>query len=409
MKSPQGILVRPATIAKALLLASAAAVGLAVSQQETYDALSARLERESWVPPYFAGRVPIFDPRQHEPLVATMRQEPFEEVRAGRYAYRTSPARIELGRRLFETYDWGTAETWRPAQRYTWYSLGLTTAEELQARYGVRLRPDGTLLGLTGMVAQDGKTDYGWTCAMCHATLDSEGRVVLGSPNHKLAYGLMHHRALVTHPSRPAAPGPGLIDKDTPLADLISLGPGRIDMNGDRRVNAVKIPSLWGLRSLRSGIFANGSIGNIWMGIPHNGGPFPASDLIEAVVAYVLSLEPPPNPAAAQPAAARGRKVFEGEGCASCHAGGDYTNGEVIPLPAIGTDPSRAAVEFPKGYKVPSLRRLDLQQLFLHDGSADALAPLFSKERLNRIKGHEYGLDLAPKEKDDLVAFLLSL
>ncbi len=392
-----------------MLLASAAAAGLALSQDETNDALSLRLEAEQWVPPYFKGSVSIFDRREHEPLVAAMRQEPYEEVRAGRYAYRTSPKRIELGRRLFELYDWGTAETWRPAQRYTWYALGVATGEELQSRYGVRVRPDGKLLGLAGVVANDGRTDYGWTCAMCHSTLDARGNVVNGSPNHRLAYGLMHHRALVTHPSRPGAPGPGLIDKDTPLADLIALGPGRLDMNGDRRVNAVKIPSLWGVRSLRSGIFANGSIGNIWMGIPHNGGPFPASDLIEALVAYVLSLEPPPNPAAAAPAAARGRKVFDAAGCAACHAGQDYTNGEVIPLAVIGTDAARAAVEFPKGYKVPSLRRLDLQSLFLHDGSVDSLALLFAKERLNRIKGHEYGLDLVPKEKEDLVAFLLSL
>jgi cytochrome c peroxidase len=101
--------------------------------------------------------------------------------------------------------------------------------------------------------------------------------------------------------------------------------------------------------------------------------------------------------------------VFGAAGCASCHAGPDYTSGEVIPLPVIGTDGARAAVEFPKGYKVPSLRRLDLQSLFLHDGSVDSLALLFSKERLNRIKGHEYGLDLPPGDKEDLVAFLLSL
>lgn len=401
---------RPVTTGKILLLASLAAIGLAISRQnETNDALSLRLDKEQWVPPYFKGKVPLFDPREYEPLVAAMRQEPYEEVRAGRYSYRTSAKRVELGRRLFESYDWGTAETWRPAQRYTWYALGLQTAEDLQSRYGVRIKADGTLLGLIGVVAADGKTDYGWSCALCHSSLDAQGRVVNGSPNHKLNYGLMHHRALVTHPSRPAAPGPGIVDKDTPLADLISLGPGRLDMNGDRRVNAVKIPALWGLSSLKEGIFANGSIGNIWMGIPHNGGPFPSSDLIEAVVAYVLSLEPPQNPASGSAAAQRGSAVFERSKCASCHAGANYTNGAVIPLTVIGTDPARAAVEFPKGYKVPPLRRLDLQQIFLHDGSVDSLALLFSAARLNRIKGHEYGLDLTEKEKDDVVAFLLSL
>lgn len=400
---------RPAVTAGILLLTSIAAIGLVVSQPEDNDALSLRLEKEQWVPPYFKGKVPLFDPREYEPLVAAMRQEPWKEVQAGRYTFRTSPARIELGRRLFESYDWGTAETWRPAQRYTWYALGVETAADLQSRYGVRIKADGSLLGIVAVVAPDGRTDYGWSCALCHSSLDAQGRVVNGTPNHSLEYGRMHHRALITHPSRPAAPGPGIVDKDTPLADLIALGPGRLDMNGDRRLNAVKIPALWGLGSLKEGIFANGSIGNMWMGIPHNGGPFPSSDLIEAVVAYVLSLEPPANPDAGSAAAQRGRAVFEKQQCASCHAGANYTNGAVIPLTAIGTDPARAAVEFPKGYKVPPLRRLDLQQLFLHDGSVDSLAVLFSKERLNRIKGHEYGLDLAERDRQDLLAFLLSL
>jgi cytochrome c peroxidase len=106
---------------------------------------------------------------------------------------------------------------------------------------------------------------------------------------------------------------------------------------------------------------------------------------------------------------ARGEDAFKHAGCRSCHSGPYYTNGEVIPLDVIGTDPARARQEFPKGYRVPTLRRLDLVRLFLHDGSVGSLADMFSRGRLASSPGHEYGLDLSEEEKKDLVAFLLSL
>ncbi len=392
-----------------VLCAAAVAVGAPLARQaETHEEVVRRLDAEAWAPPSFAGVEP-FRPQDHEPLIAAMREEPFTLVRAGAYEYRTSPARVELGRRLFAGYDWGTAEYWRPAQRFTFFALEAATPGALEERWGILIDRQGKPTGITAREASDGRIDYGWSCALCHAGHDADGRPVPGAPNHRLDYGAIHHRAIVAHPSRPSAPGPGILDRDTPIADLIALRPGRLDMNGDRVVNPVKIPALWGLRSNRSGIFANGSVGNIWMGIAHNGGPFPASDLIEAIVAYVLSLDPPPNPRPQGDREARGRGIFEREGCASCHAGPDYTNGEVIPIEAIGTDAARARVEFPKGYRVPTLRRLDLQRIFLHDGSVASLGALFTRERLRTAPGHPFGLTLDETEREDLVAFLLSL
>ena len=378
---------------------------------DAYEQLARKLEADDWVPAYLAGHVPIFDQAREDRLLAEMRREPFTHLQVGAhaaYAYRTSPKRIEMGRRLFNHYDWGSSIYWRPSGRYLHYAMRASSAEELQSRYGILSDPDGQLIGLLGKPAPDGRIDYGWSCAICHAGAGPDGRPVPGAPNHRYDYGLIYHRGLIEHEPHPGG-APGLIDRDTPIERLGDLGPGRIDMNGDRSENPVKIPALWGLREIRTGMFANGGIGNFWFGIPHNGGVFPASDLLEAVIAYVLSLEPPPNPAAKGESETPGERIFNQEGCASCHSGPYYTNGEIIPLEVIGTDPRRARVEFPKGYRVPTLRRLDLQSLFLHDGSLAALPALFSRERLTTAPGHEYGLDLSEKEKDDLVAFLLSL
>jgi hypothetical protein len=81
--------------------------------------------------------------------------------------------------------------------------------------------------------------------------------------------------------------------------------------------------------------------------------------LAYALAQYLWSLEPPPNPNLDDPRAARGRQVFEGEGCSSCHTPPLYTNNKLTPatgfapaadhphkddmLPvSVGTDPGLA-------------------------------------------------------------------
>ncbi|MFQ5700232.1 MAG: hypothetical protein ACE5HU_00120 [Acidobacteriota bacterium] len=378
---------------------------------ETFSALVHRLDAQDWVPPYFAGHVPVFNAPREEQLLRRMSKESFTLVPVGLYAYRTSPLRVEVGKRLFHRYDWGTSQRWRSDERYMFYALGVSTFRDFQSRYGVLGGTDAQLVGIVGMPAPDGRIDYGWSCALCHEGAGDGGRPTPGVPNHLYEYGRVRYQGLVAHDPAPDFARPGATDHDIPIGHLAALGPGRMDMNADRVENPVKIPPLWGLKEVRTGIFANGSIGNIWfvLGI-HNGGiSYPSSELLEALVAYVLSIEPPPNPRPKGAAEQRGEKVFERAGCRTCHAGPYYTNGEVISLEVIGTDPERARQEFPKGYRVPTLRRLDLQRLFLHDGSIGSLGDLFSRERLKTTGGHLYGLDLSEAEKRDLVAFLLSL
>lgn len=375
-----------------------------------FVALVQRLEAENWVPPYFNGRVPIFDPAGEQRRLQEVLAERYLLVKAGLYEYRTSPRRVEQGGRLFSLYDFGSAETWRATERYMFYALGVSSAEELRSRFGIWSDPRGHLVGVVGMPNSDGRTDYGWSCALCHSGPGSDGRPIPGAPNHLYDYGRIRYRGLVEHDPRPPHLGPNSTDGGIPVEQLMALGPGRHDMNDDRVSNPVKVPSLWGLRQVRRGFFANGGMDNLWflLGV-HNRGVHPPSICLETLVAFVLSLEPPPNPRVRGPSEARGEEVFRRAGCASCHSGPYYTNGEVIPLVAIGTDPERVRVDFPKGYRVPTLRRLDLARLYLHDGSIKSLPDLFSRGRLSTVKGHEYGLDLSDEERTDLVAFLLSL
>src|SRR5581483_8076883 len=163
-----------------------------------------------------------------------------------------------------------------------------------------------------------------------------------------------------------------------------------------------------------------------------------------ALAMYLYSLQPPPNPNRFDAAAARGKKVFEREGCAGCHTPPLYTNNTIIAVdgfepPAdhkqrfdllekrLGTDP-RYALETHKGtgyYKVPSLKGLWYRGPFEHNGSVATLEDWFDPSRLRgdyvptgfkgpdgkrrSVKGHQFGLDLTPQDRSALISFLKTL
>jgi hypothetical protein len=159
---------------------------------------------------------------------------------------------------------------------------------------------------------------------------------------------------------------------------------------------------------------------------------------------YLYSLQPPPNPNLTDSRAADGKRIFEREGCATCHAPPLYTNNkltlaqgfrpakeltaglEILPL-SVGTDPG-LALKTRKGtgfYKVPSLKGLWYRGRYLHDGSLTKLEEMFDPRRLEAdyvpsgfrpggtktfaVKGHEFGVRLQPAEKASLIAFLKTL
>jgi hypothetical protein len=163
-----------------------------------------------------------------------------------------------------------------------------------------------------------------------------------------------------------------------------------------------------------------------------------------ALALYVYSLKPPPNPNRFDKNAENGRKIFQREGCGTCHTPPLYTNNKLTPADGftaprdhlkkydvmsvrIGTDPfltlkTRRGTGY---YKVPSLKGLWYRGMFPHDGSCATLEDWFDAARLrddyiptgfkgygidNRaVKGHAFGLNLSANDKAALIGFLRTL
>ena len=170
-----------------------------------------------------------------------------------------------------------------------------------------------------------------------------------------------------------------------------------------------------------------------------------ADEVLYAIGAYLLSLEPPRNPDMASPdVLTYGERVFQREGCATCHTPPDYTSAkltlaegwqspldhpnraDILPV-SVGTDPG-LTLRTRKGtgfYKIPSLRGVWYRPRLLHDGSLASLEEMFDQARLTAdyhskgwnppgtttraVTGHTFGLALERNDKAALLAFLRSL
>jgi hypothetical protein len=169
-----------------------------------------------------------------------------------------------------------------------------------------------------------------------------------------------------------------------------------------------------------------------------------SDEALYALALYIYSLQPPVNPNPCDTKARAGEKVFGREGCPRCHTPPLYTSNKLTlaqgfepaaNVPAtldilrisVGTDPSLALMTR-KGtgyYKVPSLKGLWYRGHYTHDGSVASLEEMFDPDRLNEthvpggwrplesptraIRGHEFGLRLAPADREALIAFLRTL
>lgn len=118
------------------------------------------------------------------------------------------------------------------------------------------------------------------------------------------------------------------------------------------------------------------------------------------LTAYLASLEPPsPRDWGAggnDGAVGRGRGVFRARKCASCHEAPAYTTPRKYDVGLVDEVGNRE-------FNPPSLRAVSRRDAFLHDGRAHSLREVFARER------HPRGLELSPREIDDLVAFLGTL
>jgi hypothetical protein len=169
-----------------------------------------------------------------------------------------------------------------------------------------------------------------------------------------------------------------------------------------------------------------------------------SDEQLYALAMYLYSLQPPPNPNRLDAVAETGRRVFEREGCAVCHAPPHYTNNKLLPVLGfripqehlnkydilnvpMETDP-RLTLQTRRGtgyYKVPSLRGVWYRSAFEHNGSVATLDDWFDERRLREdyvptkfagygvktraVRGHEFGLKLPDVEKKSLIAFLKTL
>jgi hypothetical protein len=169
-----------------------------------------------------------------------------------------------------------------------------------------------------------------------------------------------------------------------------------------------------------------------------------SDEQLYALALYIYSLKPPPNPNKFDTLAARGQKIFNREGCASCHTAPLYTNNKLVPadgfkvtdehlkrydiLPTpVGTDPD-LTMQTRRGtgyYKVPSLRGVWYRSMFGHGGWCATLEDWFDPRRVRddyeptgfkgygvktrAVKGHEFGLELSAADRKALIVFLKTL
>lgn len=137
-------------------------------------------------------------------------------------------------------------------------------------------------------------------------------------------------------------------------------------------------------------------------------GPKPAAQDVAALIAYLTSLELPPNPSQEpggplDEAAKRGRAIFEGAqaNCRSCHAGPHFTDGEIHH---VGTGTAGDRLE---GFNTPSLLGVHRKVELLHDGRAKSLEELLAKHHApSVVSGTD---DLDDQQIADVIQYLKSL
>jgi hypothetical protein len=169
-----------------------------------------------------------------------------------------------------------------------------------------------------------------------------------------------------------------------------------------------------------------------------------SDEQLYALARYLYSLQPPANPNKLDSLAARGQKVFQNQGCVTCHVPPLYTSNKLTPakgfhVPAdaratldifpvsVGTDPN-LTMKTRRGtgyYKVPSLKGMWYRGMFGHGGWCATLEDWFDPNRLRddyvptgfkpygaktfAVKGHPFGLDLSVEDRQALIAFLKTL
>ncbi|MCU1330562.1 MAG: hypothetical protein JWN34_5932 [Bryobacterales bacterium] len=367
------------------------------------------------------------------------------------------------------------------------------------ARTGVPLASDGSIPTLRYVIRKKGTVQLGsFSCGMCHTRVQPDGSLIKGAQGNfpgdrvvafsvrRLAAADMEqalkeaqYNARSTFQVPWAIPDP-LHEPwfNMPLAQHLAayeaIPPGVFARHRSSVFAPPQLPDLIGIAGRRyldkSGLQQHRGIVDLMRYAALNqgaddlgdyGGFIPAAsdfkttvdpltqerysdEQLYALALYLYSLRPPANPNPSDQLSESGRKVFERQGCASCHTPPAYTNNKLLPargfeVPTehrakyeimdvhVGTDPV-LTMETRRGtgyYKVPSLLGVWYRGPFEHNGSVATLEDWFNADRLRDdylptgwkgsgverrpVKGHEFGLKLTTTEKKALIAFLRTL
>jgi YVTN family beta-propeller protein len=137
-------------------------------------------------------------------------------------------------------------------------------------------------------------------------------------------------------------------------------------------------------------------------------GPQPTDDDVQAVLAYLKTLQTPPNPyleadGSLTEAAERGRTLFESDaaGCIKCHNGPHFTDGKIHDV-GLGSPSDQY-----EGYNTPSLTGVYRRVRLLHNGRARSLEEVLTQyHRPEDVAGTG---SLTEDQLADLLAYLRSL
>lgn len=137
------------------------------------------------------------------------------------------------------------------------------------------------------------------------------------------------------------------------------------------------------------------------------GSPITPQDA-RAVLAFLESLQPPPNPfrladGSLTEAAGRGKQVFESSkaGCANCHRGPYFTDGKIHDV-GLGSDEDRY-----QGFNTPTLLGVYRKVRLLHDGRSKTLEDVLTGDHApEQVAGEG---PLSQQDLADLIEYLKSL
>jgi cytochrome c peroxidase len=130
-------------------------------------------------------------------------------------------------------------------------------------------------------------------------------------------------------------------------------------------------------------------------------GPEPVAADVDALEAFMKTLDFAPPPGKKDAAAVRGEAVFKNRACDACHVPPDYTTDDVF---VVGLEDKSDKF---KGFNPPSLRGVSTRGPWLHDGRARTLEEVLQKHHRPKVINDKP--DLSPEELQDLLSFLRSL